>query len=178
MPDVLGPVNGLGNVALWPATVQGVNLAKDIFFNSFDDKWRASDYVCVSKNIVESHHGKRLTVKFIDSSVFDQPETHKSTLILENSTVPDGQLRNHESLVFTFGEKEVKVANNEFIAFSKYVSHETPREYRKRDAKIGDAFRRNMEVMNRDAVKRNIEVMKRGMGGLRMTDDARSSNIA
>lgn len=149
LPNILGPVNELGNVALWPATFQGVQLAKDMFFNAFDDKWRAPDYVCVSKNVVESHHGKRLDIKFIDQSVFDKSKTHNSTLILENSTVPDKQMRNHETLSFTFAEK-AGVVNDNFIKFTKYVSHETPREYRRRDAKVNDAFKKHIEAMNRE----------------------------
>lgn len=149
VPDILGPVNELGNVALWPATFQGVQVAKDMFFNSFDDKWRAPDYQCVSKNIVASHCGKKLDIKVIDQSVFDKSKTHDSTLVLEHSTVPDREMQNHESLLFTFSEK-VGVVKDDFIRFSKYVSHETPREYRKRDARIDDAFNKHIEAMKKE----------------------------
>jgi hypothetical protein len=133
----------LGNVALWPATVQGIKLANDIFFNAFHDKWRAPDYVCVSKNIVESHHGNSLTVEVIDQRTFDKSKTHDSTLVLEDSTVPDPQMEGHESLLFTFGGREESV-KDKFITFTKFVSHETPREYRKRDARIDDAFQKRL----------------------------------
>ena len=149
LPNVFGPINELGNVALWPATPQGVIIAKHMFMNALHEKWKAPDYVIISKEIAESHHGDELNIKLIDQSVFDKKRTHTSTLAIEASTVPNRDMKNHETLTFTFGGKKSFV-NNEFVNFSKYVSHETSREYRRRDTKITNAFQQKMDSLLRE----------------------------